>query len=425
MLNYKQFNAIKKNINSIYTNQKQRYIYTHFKNKTDITKIINNTITNCHNNGGGIIVIPNGEYYSGPIHLKSNVHIHLQDDVIIKFYTDPKKYFNVLTRWEGIDCINYTPLIYAYKQKNIAITGHGILDGQANINNWWSWKNDINGNYLQNKDVKVLMNMMKDNIPIKKRIFGYHHYLRPNFIQFYLCTNILIKNITIINSPMWEIHPVLSNNIHISHVYINSIGPNNDGCNPESCNNVLIEHCSFNTGDDCIAIKSGKNDDGRKNNIPSSNIIIQNCFMYKGHGAVVLGSECSGGINNIFIKNCQTFGKKIQSFLRIKNNAVRGGDIHEIYLQDTKIYFVNSSILNINFVYDEGQHGHYIPKVYNIYINNIRVYMCYRVMDINTFQKSYVDNIFFKNNVFQYIKHPSKINICNPNNIYLYNTKYL
>ncbi|QJC30404.1 glycoside hydrolase family 28 protein [Enterobacteriaceae endosymbiont of Neohaemonia nigricornis] len=425
MFNYKKFNLILNNINIPVFKKQKFYLKTYFdkisNNYIDISQVINSAIIDCHNNGGGTVIIPDGEFYCGPIHLKSNVNLFLCANTIIKFFTDPKKYFNVLTRWEGIDCINYTPLIYAYNQTNIAITGYGTLDGQASLYNWWSWKKNIDNTTLQDKDVKLLIHMMENNIPINKRIFGYNHFLRPNFIQLYLCSNILITGITIINSPMWEIHPLLSNNIYINNVTINSIGPNNDGCNPESCSNVLIDNCYFNTGDDCIAIKSGKNSDGRKINIASKNIIIQNCLMNKGHGAIVLGSECTGGINNIFIRNCKTIGEQLQSFLRIKNNAVRGGIINNIYITDINIQCIKSSFLNINLLYDEGQNGTYLPKIYNIYINNIYINLCYRVIDINSFIHSFINNIFLQNSIFKNIKYPSKIQIFNKDNLINFN----
>ncbi|QJC33691.1 glycoside hydrolase family 28 protein [Enterobacteriaceae endosymbiont of Donacia provostii] len=428
MYNFKKKESILDQIKVPSFNQKKyfvkEYIKSYHKKKDDISYAINNTINDCYNNGGGIVVIPNGEFYTGPITLKSNVNLYLQHNTILKFYTDPYKYYNVFTRWEGTECINYTSLIYAYNQKNIAITGTGTLDGQANFNNWWSWKNDINGNHLQNNDVKKLKDMNKNNIPIKNRVFGIDHFLRPNFIQLYLCKNIFISDINIINSPMWEIHPVLSQNIIIQNIKINSLGPNNDGCNPESCNNVLIQNSVFYTGDDCIAIKSGTNNDGRKINIPSKNIIIKKCNMYNGHGAITLGSECSGGIKNIFIEDCIIDGK-LQSFFKIKNNAIRGGKINNIYINNINIAFIQKFFLNIDYLYDEGNKGNFIPIADNIFISNINVENCLQVFNINSIEKSIVNNIFLKNCLFKGLKNPEKILIYNNYNINIINTKFI
>ncbi|QJC35284.1 glycoside hydrolase family 28 protein [Enterobacteriaceae endosymbiont of Donacia proxima] len=427
MYNSKKQNYILNQIKVPFFNKKKYFVIEYIKSfnkKDDISYAINNAINDCNGNGGGIVIIPNGEFYTGPIILKSNVNLHLQNDTILKFYTDPNKYYNVFTRWEGTECINYISLIYAYNQKNIAITGNGILDGQANFYNWWSWKNDVNGNHLQNNDVKMLKNMNKNNIPIKNRIFGINHFLRPNFIQLYLCKNILISDIHIINSPMWEIHPVLSQNIIIQNIKINSLGPNNDGCDPESCNNVLIKNNIFYTGDDCIAIKSGTNNDGRKINIPSQNIIIKKCQMYNGHGAITLGSECSGKIKNIFIENC-SINNTIESFFKIKNNAERGGVINNIYIKNINSKFIQNYFLNINYLYDEKDKGNFIPIVKNIFISDINVEHCLQIFNINTFKKSIVDNIFLKNCIFKGLKKPEKILIYNKYNINIINTKFI
>src|SRR5262249_9144161 len=159
----------------------------------------------------------------------------------------------VLTRWEGIECFNYAPLISAFEQENIAITGKGTLDGQASDKTWWAWSK------TQREDQKALIAMGDQGVPVAQRVFGAGHLLRPNFVQPQRCRNVLIEDISIKDSPMWELHPLLSTNVTIRGVKINSHGPNNDGCDPESCRDVLIEECEFNTGDDCIAIKSGKN----------------------------------------------------------------------------------------------------------------------------------------------------------------------
>ena len=201
--------------------------------------------------------------------------------------------------------MNYSPLIYAYEEENIAVTGKGILDGQGSNENWWNWKGNKNSGWTegtpnQKDDRDKLFKLAENNVPPEERVFGDGHYLRPNFVQPYKCKNVLIEGVTFKNSPMWFIHPVLCENVSIKDVTVEGLGPNNDGCDPESSKNVLIKNCYFNTGDDCIAIKSGRNNDGRRINVPSENIIIQNCHMKEGHGGVVIGSEISGGVKNVF-----------------------------------------------------------------------------------------------------------------------------
>lgn len=212
---------------------------------------------------------------TGAIHLKSNVDLHLAADATIKFSPDPKQYLPlVFTRWEGTELMNYSPFIYAFEQENIAVTGEGTLDGQAGLEHWWRWNGRKNWGWKEGepsaaKARNLLHEMAENGTPVSEREFGEGSYLRPQFIQPYRCKNVLIEGITIKNSPMWEVHPVLCTNVTVRKLTINSTGPNNDGCDPESCADVLIEDCSFNTGDDCIAIKSGRNADGRRLHAPS------------------------------------------------------------------------------------------------------------------------------------------------------------
>ncbi len=272
---------------------------------SDCTHAIQQAIAACHDAGGGRVVVPAGEWQTGAIRLQSNVNLHVSEGATLRWIFDPAHHPVVFTRWEGVECMNYSPLIYAYQQENVAVTGTGTLDGGADGDTWWAWNKKEPGEpAIQKTDRDKLNEMGEAGVPVAQRVFGPGHQLRPNFIQPYACKNILIEGVTIVRSPMWELHPVLSQNITVRGVKINSHGPNNDGCDPESCRDVLIEDCVFDTGDDCIAIKSGRNNDGRRVNVPSENLVIRNCTMKDGHGGVVLGSECSGDIRNVFVENC-------------------------------------------------------------------------------------------------------------------------
>jgi len=165
---------------------------------------------------------------------------------------------------------------------------------------------------------------------------------------------------------MWEIHPVLCSNVTVRGVKINTHGPNNDGCDPESCRDVLVEHCTFDTGDDCIAIKSGRNADGRRINVPSENIIVRNCEMRDGHGGVTVGSEISGGCWNVFAHDCRMDSPRLDRALRLKNNAMRGGVLRDIYMRDVTVGQVADSILSIDFTYEEGASGSFTPVARDI-----------------------------------------------------------
>ena len=278
--------------------------------KSDCTEAFRKAINECSAAGGGRVVVPKGVFLTGPIHLKSNVNLHISEEAVVKFTTNSEAYAGlVYTRWEGVECLNYSPLIYAFEQENIAVTGKGTLDGQATNENWWSWKGNADDGWKkgmpnQKNARNALFAMAEKNVPVAERVFGEGHYLRPNFIQPYRCKNVLIQDVTLKDSPMWFIHPVLCTNVTVKDVTVNGLGPNNDGCNPESSKDVLIKDCFFNTGDDCIAIKSGRNADGRRVNVPGENIVIQGCNMKEGHGGVVLGSEISGGVRNVFAEDC-------------------------------------------------------------------------------------------------------------------------
>ncbi len=348
--------------------------------KTLNTIPINNAISHASESGGGTVLIPEGTFLTGAIHLKSNVRLHLEEKAIVLFSANPKDYLPVvISRWEGMDCYNYSPLIYGYNLENIAITGKGILDGQADNTNWWPWKGRREYGWKLGMPSQsdsagrpLLIEFNINQVPVEQRIMGEEHYLRPPFIQLYRCKNILLQDFTIKNSPFWVIHPLLSENIILRGVRVNSSGTNNDGCDPESCKNVLIEECFFNTGDDCIALKSGRNADGRRWNIPTENVIIRNCKMQNGHGGIVIGSEISGGCRNIFVENCEMSSPDLERAIRIKTNSQRGGMVENIFIRNIRVGEVREAVIRINCLYEpqEGR-GDFPPLVRNVYISDI------------------------------------------------------
>jgi polygalacturonase len=170
---------------------------------------------------------------------------------------------------------------------------------------------------------------------------------------------------------MWEIHPVLCTNVTVRGVRIETHGPNNDGCDPESCKDVLIEGCSFDTGDDCIALKSGRNDDGRRIGVPVENVIVRDCVMKDGHGGVVIGSEISGGARYVFAERCEMSSPNLDRALRLKTNSVRGGTIEHVYMRDVTVGEVAEAVLTVNFFYEEGDAGPYPPIVRDVEMRNV------------------------------------------------------
>ncbi len=341
---------------------------------------INLAIVKCNQAGGGTVIIPKGTFYTGPITLKSNVNLHFEEGATLKFSTDQKLYFPaVLTRWEGVDCWNAHPLIYAYGETNIAITGKGTIDGQGANENWWrmsgakqyGWKEGIVAQ--KNGGRERLLMYGETSMPLYKRIMTPEDGMRPQLINFYSCNTILIEDVTLRNSPFWVIHPLFCESMIVRGVNILSHGPNNDGCDPESSKNVLIENTVFDTGDDCIAIKSGRNNDGRKWGIPSENIIVRGCTMKDGHGGVVVGSEISGGYKNLFVENCKMDSPNLERVIRIKTSTCRGGVIENIFARNITVGQCREAVLKINLQYENRENCKrgFDPIVRNVHIQNI------------------------------------------------------
>ena len=374
------------------------------------TEAIRKAIEACHAAGGGRVVVPKGTFVTGAIHLLSNVNLHLSEGATLLFDAAPermaKNYPVVHTRWEGVEVMNFSPLIYAWEQENIAITGKGTLDGGATFETWWAW-NDKNAARAAKGPTKQVASRDKlfaqgeKGVPVEERVYGPGHYLRTQFIQPYRCRNILIEGVKIVRSPMWEVNPVLCQNVTVRGLTIVSHGPNNDGCNPESCQDVLIEDTLFDTGDDCIAIKSGRNNDGRRVGVPTENVIVRNCTMKDGHGGVVLGSEISGGVRNVFVENCVMDSPELDRALRFKSNAVRGGVLENVFMRNVKVGRVAEAVLTIDLLYEEGAKGEHMPIVRNVQIENVTSSASPRVMYIAGFEGAIVDNIRFKNCTFE------------------------
>lgn len=360
----------------------------------DCTDAIHAAIAACHAAGGGRVLVPAGEWLTGAIRLRGNVNLHLAEGATLRWTFDLARYPVVLTRWEGMECMNYSPFLYAYGEKNIAITGKGTLDGGSTTDTWWAWNHKTGPTpRIQKPDRDKLNDQNNAGVPVAERVYGPGHYLRPNFIQPYLCENVLIEGVKIVRSPMWEVNPVLCRNVTVRGLAIVTHGPNNDGCNPESSIDVLIEDCLFDTGDDCIAIKSGRNTDGRRIGVPSENIIVRDCAMKDGHGGVVLGSECSGHIRNVFVENCTMDSPELDRALRFKNNAMRGGVLENVFMRDVKIGRVGEAVVTIDLLYEEGARGAFPPTVRNVQLDRVEATAAPRLFYIRGFPGATIDDI--------------------------------
>ena len=308
--------------------------------------------------------------------------------------------------------MNFSPFIYAFEQENIAVTGRGTLDGQGDNSHWWNWNGSKKYGWQEGMPNQraargKLIQMIEQAVPVSERIFGPGAYLRPQFIQPYRCKNVLIEGVTIINSPMWEIHPVLCQNVTVQGVNVKSHGPNNDGCDPESCRDVLIKGCVFDTGDDCIAIKSGRNADGRRLNIPTENVVIQNCVMKDGHGGVTVGSEISGGVRNVFAENCLLDSPNLDHALRVKNNATRGGLLENFYFRNIKVGQVAHAVITIDFNYEEGAKGGFTPVMRNYQVSGLTSGKSLHAVDIQGLDNAPVYDVRLSDCAFANAEKPS------------------
>lgn len=337
---------------------------------TDCTQAFRDAIAACHRAGGGRVVVPAGTFLTGAIHLRSGVNLHVTKNATVLFSTDTRMYLPaVFARFESTEVINYSPFIYAYRQENIAITGEGTLDGQGSKSVWHQWKQ------TGREDEKRLVEMGNERVPVVQRIFGEGHRLRPNFVQPIRCRNVLIEGVRFVDSPMWVLNPVYCTNVTVRNVIVDSKStgpkaPNTDGCNPESSTDVLIENCVFNTDDDCIAIKSGRDVDGRRVNIPAQNVVIRNCEFKAGHGGVTAGSETAGGIRNVFAENCSFDSPDLRMAIRLKTNPRRGGFIENFYVRNCTVKTALTGI-HMTMRYDRVVEGDAVPLIRNIDVRNV------------------------------------------------------
>jgi polygalacturonase len=393
-------------------------------NKNKTSEAINKAISKANKAGGGIVVIPEGEWLTKKIHFKSNVNLHLNKGAVLLFSETPDDYLPAVnSTWEGYECYNYSPLIYAYKCKNIAITGEGELKAKMDI-----WKEWFARPKAHMESLKRLYFLASYNKPMKERqMVNDSAHFRPQFIQFNRCENILMDGITITNSPFWTIHPFLSKDVVLRNLKVYAHGHNNDGVDPEMSQNVLIENCIFDQGDDAIAIKSGSNQDAWRLNTPSKNIVMRNCTVKNGHQLVAIGSELSGGIENVFIDNCTVVdGAKLNHLLFIKTNERRGGYVNNIYMSNIVSGKIDAGILGIDtdVLY---QWRDLVPTIErrltpikNVYLDNIKATNVKFISKISGQKELPVENIFLKNVTADVVQgdqniHENVLNFINKN----------
>lgn len=332
--------------------------------KTDCHRAFVRAMEKARKKGGARVVIPEGRWLvKGPIHLEDNVCLDIRKGAVLLFSSDPSCYLpTVKTSWEGTYLQNYSPFIYAYGKHDVSIIGEGTIDGNCAVT-FGKWRP------LQKTSQSLTRSMNHEGVPIEKRNFGEGSWLRPQLIQFFRCKNITVSDVFITNSPFWCVHLLQSENIICRGLRYDAKLVNNDGIDPESSRDILIEDVSFNNGDDNIAIKSGRDNDGWTYGMPCENIIIRRCH-FKGLHAVVLGSELSAGIRNVYVEDCDWAGYVKRAFY-VKSNPDRGGFVDNLVIRHCKFSEVEDLFYVTSMYAGEGKNSHNYTDIKNIRIEDV------------------------------------------------------
>lgn len=355
------------------------------------TQAIHKAIETAHKAGGGRVLIPEGEWWTGPIHLMSNINLHVAKGAVVHFSEDKEDYLPVVRqRPEGVEAFNYSPLIYARDVRNIAVTGKGMLNGHGK--HWWKWAEE-HSYTSREKATKV---------PLSKRRYGKgagEEGMRPNFVVFWKCKNILVEGITLKDSPMWNINPVYSENIIVRGITVQSKeAPNGDGINPSSCKNVLIEYNHFETGDDAVVLKSGLNEEGLNVDIPTKNVVVrhyQAVDVRTGSGGIVFGSETSGGIENVYVHDAYFEGT--DRGIRFKTERGRGNVVQNIYIRDIRMKDIDQEAINFNTYYSGPGITGPSPLIRNIRISNVQIDGVPTAINLVGLPDKWLENFTFEN----------------------------
>lgn len=332
------------------------------------TKAFADAIDYLSSKGGGTLNVPSGVWYTGPIVMKSNINLHLEGGALILFSGDESLYETIYTVYEGYEAYRTQSPIYGENLENIAITGEGVIDGNGaewrqvkrdktnagqwkrfvqkggivvNDNTWYPSQGYIDGEKI-GKDLKGLSKEEADKI---KR------YLRPVMLKFVKCKNVYLQGVLFQNSPAWNLHPLMCENLIIDGVAVRNpeYAQNGDGLDVESCKNVIIYRTTLDVGDDAICLKSGKDEDGRRRGMPTENVIVKDCRVFHGHGGFVVGSEMSGGVNNVIVSDCQFMGTDVG--LRFKSTRGRGGVVENIFIDNINMIDISGDAVLFDLYY--------------------------------------------------------------------------
>ncbi|WP_084088323.1 glycoside hydrolase family 28 protein [Fodinibius roseus] len=357
------------------------------------TAAIHRAIEAARRAGGGKVLIPGGEWFTAPIHLESNINLHIADNAVVYFSTDREDYLPVVRqRHEGVEAYNYSPMIYAYKLENVAVTGEGTLDAQGD--HWWEWFEEHSNDFGDRTEVT--------KVPLSRRAYGKGAGLegmRPNFMIFWKSENILVEGITLKDSPMWNVHLVYSNKAIVRDVTVNSLrAPNGDGVVLDSASDVLVEYNHFQTGDDAVVLKSGVNEEGLEIDIPTQNIVVRNFEarnVRTGSGGIVFGSETSGGIRDVYVHDAYFEGT--DRGIRFKTERGRGNVIENIYIRDIDMKDIESQAINFNSYYSGPGLTGPTPLIRNINIRNITIDGVPEPIELVGLPEKWLENITLEN----------------------------
>ena len=356
----------------------------------NIQPAIKAAIEACVTAGGGRVSIPLGRFLCrGPIHLRSGVELHLSDGAYIKFSPNPEEYLpNVYCRWEGVNLYNYSPMLYAVDAENIAITGKGVIDGGAEI--WSTFRQQ------QQESRAEAWRVGAEAVALERRQFGEKHKLRPPMIHLINCRRILIEDVMLTNASFWMIHPVYSKHITIRGVICHSLFVNNDGVDIDSCSEVLIANSSFCTGDDGIAMKAGRDQDAWTTGIATRNVVIRNCEIPEALHGFAVGSELSGGVENIYVQDLRMGNIRCEA-IQFKSNKDRGGVIRNVHLRDISVEHAGNRLFYITNDYHSYQ-SEQAPTLFDgITLERIRCQYATNAIHIQGLEEKPVRHICLKN----------------------------
>ena len=385
-----------------YVFPEKRFVITKYGAKAggeyNNAKAIAKAIRACNKAGGGVVVVPAGRWFTGAIHLMSNVNLRLEEGAVLEFSDNAADYLPaVQTSWEGLECFNYSPLVYAFNCENVAITGSGKL--QPRIKGWTPWfkrpKEHLEGS-------KLLYTWGSTDVPVEQRQMAVGAYnMRPHLIHFNRCRNILLDGFHINGSPFWTIHLFLCDGGIARNLNVYAHNHNNDGIDLEMTRNVLVENCRFDQGDDAVVIKSGRNRDAWRLNQPTENVVIRHCEIVKGHCLLGIGSEMSGGVRNILMEHCEATDSVFR-MMYLKTNHRRGGFLHHIYMRNCKgtcagrIFEIDTDVLyqwkNLVPTYETR-----ITSIHDIYMENCEIERTDAICEIKGDARNPVHDIYLKN----------------------------